>query len=66
MGVALRRSESAYKQTFEIILDLKRFSLWRTRKSWWIEDDSIELFTSAGEPRKHRSYIVRNETMIEH
>jgi hypothetical protein len=57
--------QSAYEQVFEIVLDLKRFSFWRTRKSRGIEDDGIEFFASPGEPRQDGSHVVRDKAMID-
>ena len=64
MGVALRHFKSAYEQVFEIVLHLKRFPFWRTRKSRRIQNDGIEFFTSASEARQHGSDVVRDKAMI--
>ncbi len=64
MRVALRHCKSTHEQVFEIVLDLKRFSFWRTRKSRRVEDDGIEFFASPSEARQDGSHVVRDKAMI--
>src|SRR6267378_2505879 len=65
VAVALSQGESVNEQVFEIMLDLKRLSARRTRKSRRIKNNYVKFLTFAHQTRQHCPDIIRDKAMLD-
>ncbi len=58
MAVSFRQRKSIEEQRFEIVFHLKAFSAGRTRKSWRIQNDGVELLAFSRQSGQHCAHVV--------
>ena len=62
--IPFRYFQGERQQRLEILLDLERLPAVRPREGRRIENDDVEFFAFAREPREEVHHVVRDETMI--
>ena len=62
--ISLRQFEREEEQLLKIVFDVKCLAAPRARKRRRIENDRVEFLSLAGEPRKNREHVVRDELVV--